>query len=75
MAVQYRVVDLRTDTTDAFDIVIEGVTSPEEACRHALGVDAVRSGHCRDLVAQVYFQMLGQPLTMVRLYGRPPSAS
>jgi hypothetical protein len=73
--VQYRVVDLRADFADAFDIVIDGVSSPEEACRQALGIQVTRSGHRRDLVANVYFQLLGKPVTMVRLYSSPPALS
>jgi hypothetical protein len=73
--VQYRVVDLRADFADAFDIVIDGVSSPEEAGRQALGIQVTRSGHRRDLVANVYFQLLGKPVTMVRLYSSPPALS
>lgn len=72
---QYRVVDLRTDIIDELDILIEGVSSPEEACRQALGIQVTRSGHRKDLVARVYFQLLGQPVTMVRLYSSALSLS
>lgn len=68
MALSYRVVDLRTDVIDAMDIIIEGVTSPEDAARKALDIDVVRSGARKDLVARVYWQTIGQPMTMVRLY-------
>lgn len=68
MALSYRVVDLRTDVIDAMDMIIEGVTSPEEAARKALDIDVVRSGARKDLVARVYWQTIGQPMTMVRLY-------
>lgn len=71
MAVQYRVVDMRADAADALDILIEGVNSPEEACRQALGIEAVRSGHGSALVAEVHFEMLGRPPTLVRLYRKP----
>lgn len=68
MALSYWVVDLRTDVIDAMDIIIEGVTSPEEAARKALDIDVVRSGATKDLAARVYWQTTGQPMTMVRLY-------
>jgi hypothetical protein len=68
MAISFRVVDLRTDNPDAVDIIIEGVRSPEEAAQQVLGLRVVRSGSKKDLVARVYWQQVGQPLTMVRLY-------
>ena len=58
-------VDLRCAN---LDLVVEGASSPEDAARKALGVEVVRSGSKRDLIAKVYWQPLGQPLTMVRLY-------
>jgi hypothetical protein len=65
------VVDLRQDALlEDTDIVVEGVQSPEAAARDALGIQVVRSGAKRDLVAKVYWQPLGQPLTMVRLYAK-----
>ena len=70
MALNYRVVDVRTDVIDPQEITVEGARSPEDAARQALGIDVVRSGHRRDLVARVYWQSVGQPVTMVRLYGR-----
>ncbi len=70
MALKYRVVDVRTDVIDPQEISIDGARSPEDAARQALGMDVVRSGHRRDLVARVYWQSLGQPVTMVRLYRR-----
>lgn len=72
---QYRVIDLRTCIIDELDILIDGVSSPEEACRQALGIQVTRSGHRKNLVARVYFQMLGQPVTMVRLYAGSPFSS
>ncbi|HEV7346557.1 MAG TPA: hypothetical protein VGN60_13095 [Devosia sp.] len=68
MSKSFRVVDLRQDALADTHITIEGVQSPEAAVREALGVQVVRSGPKRDLVAKVYWQPLGQPLTMVRLY-------
>jgi hypothetical protein len=70
MAISYRIVDLRNDVVDDMDVIIEGVRSPEDAVRQALGIEVVRSGAKRDLVARVYWQMLGQPVNMVRLYSR-----
>lgn len=68
MALSYRVVDLRTNVIDAVEILVDGVTSPESAAEKALGMRLVRSGSRKDLVARVYWQPLGQPVTMVRLY-------
>lgn len=71
MTRSFRVVDLRQDAlVFDTDIIIEDVQSPEAAAREALGVEVVRSGAKRDLVAKVYWQPLGQPLTMVRLYAK-----
>lgn len=70
MAVSYRVVDLRIPEQDALDVVIENARSPEDAVRQTLGLEVVRSGSKRDLVARVYWQTLGQPMNMVRLYSR-----
>ncbi len=70
MALTYRVVDARNSDEDAVDILVEGVRSPEDAVRQALGIDVVRSGARKDLVARVYWQTLGQPMNMVRLYSR-----
>lgn len=71
MAKSFRVVDLRQDgpLVDT-DIIVEGVQSPEAAVRDVLGIQVVRSGAKRDLVAKVYWQPIGQPLTMVRLYAK-----
>ena len=57
MSRSFRVVDLRA-------------RSPEEAAREALGIELVRSGAKRDIAAKVYWQPVGQPLTMVRLYSK-----
>ncbi|MGB3335973.1 MAG: hypothetical protein WBA73_02230 [Devosia sp.] len=70
MAITYRVVDLRTDIVDPAEIIIESARSPEDAVRQALEVEAVRSGQRKDLIARVYWQPIGQPVTMVRLYRR-----
>jgi hypothetical protein len=71
MMKSFRVVDLRQDALlGDTDIVVEGVQSPEAAARDVLGIQVVRSGAKRDLVAKVYWQPLGQPLTMVRLYAK-----
>ena len=65
----FRVVDVRQDAPIVdTDIIIEGAPTPEVAARDALGIEVFRSGAKRDLVAKVYWQPLGQPLTMVRLY-------
>lgn len=71
MTRSFRVVDLRQDALVVdTDIIVEGVPSPEAAVRDVLGIQVVRSGAKRDLVAKVYWQPLGQPLTMVRLYAK-----
>ncbi len=71
MTKSFRVVDLRPDALVAdTDFIVEGVQSPEAAVRDVLGIQVVRSGAKRDLVAKVYWQPLGQPLTMVRLYAK-----
>jgi hypothetical protein len=67
MTLTYRVVDLRQPDQHA-ETEISGVPSPEAAARQVLGMNVVRSGSKRDLVAKVYWQTLGQPLTMVRFY-------
>jgi hypothetical protein len=71
MAKSFRVVDLRQNAllTDT-DVIVEGAQSPEAAVRDVLGIQVVRSGAKRDLVAKVYWQPIGQPLTMVRLYAK-----
>ncbi|WP_108459205.1 hypothetical protein [Devosia naphthalenivorans] len=71
MAITYRVIDVRETLIDPLDILIEGVRSPEEAARQALGIDVVRSGAKQNLVARVYWQSVGQPVNMVRLYKKP----
>jgi hypothetical protein len=65
MAISYRVVDVRTE---AADILVEGVSTPEAAVKEALGLSVFRSGSHKDLVARVYWQTGGQPVNMVRLY-------
>lgn len=68
MAKAYRVVATTTGVLDAADIIIEGAKSPEEAARKALGIDVIRGGQSRDLVARVYWELPGQPMNMARLY-------
>jgi hypothetical protein len=70
MANTYRVVDLRPAADLAPDITITGVQSPEAAAKQALGLDLVRSGSRKDLVAQVYWQLAPESKNMVRLYAR-----
>jgi hypothetical protein len=64
----FRVVDLRSDIPDLGNVV-EAAT-PEAAAIKALGIDVVRSGRTKDLVAKVYWQLPGQAANMVRLYQR-----
>lgn len=70
MAQSYRVIDLRTDASNLGEIVVEGVKSPEAAARQALGLEVVRSGARKDLIAQVYWQLGVEATNMVRLYSR-----
>ena len=73
MEKSFRVMDLRQADPEAIDAIIDGA-SPEEAARKVLGIEVVRSGSKRDLVAKVYWQPVGQPLTMVRLYAKIDNA-
>ncbi|MDB5473983.1 MAG: hypothetical protein JWP99_1286 [Devosia sp.] len=68
MTLAYRVVNLRVDPSTAAEFIIEGARTPEDAAREALGLRLIRSGSKRDLAARVYWQHVGQPLNMVRLY-------
>lgn len=70
MATSYRVIDLRTDTIRLDEQTISDANSPEEAALKALGVDLVRGGRGAKLQARVYYQLVDQPLAMVRLYQR-----
>jgi hypothetical protein len=74
MAKSFRVVDLREKVaSDAESIMVHAAASPEAAARAALGEELVRSGSKRHMVAKVYWQTEGQPMTMVRLYARVTS--
>ena len=68
MPFTYRVVDLRTGMVDPIETLVHGVNTPEEAARKVVGHRVVRSGAKKDLIARVYWQPIGQPVTMVRLY-------
>ena len=74
MAIPYRVLDLRVTDGGYPEIIIDGVKSPEAAVKKALGLDLVRSGSRKDLVAQVYWQLAPEATNMVRLYARVESA-
>lgn len=74
MANSYRVVDKRSAAEGSDSIIIDGVNSPEAAARKALGLELVRSGSKKDLVAQVYWQLAPDSMNMVRLYSRVASA-
>lgn len=79
MPTKYRVIDLRSVTPDGEqqsttkEYLIEGAKSPEAAARDALGLELVRSGSKKDLVAQVYWQLAPDATNMVRLYSRVAS--
>jgi hypothetical protein len=64
----FRVVDLRSEIAGISQMV--EATTPEAAAIKALGVDVVRSGRTKDLVAKVYWQLPGQATNVVRLYQR-----
>lgn len=73
MATRYRVIDLRPTAEPDNETIIEGAKSPEAAVRDALGLDLVRSGSKKDLMAQVYWQLTPEATNMVRLYARVES--
>lgn len=78
MATSYRVLDMRPTASagelqDRTEFVIDGAKSPEAAARDALGLELVRSGSRKDLVAQVYWQLTPDATNMVRLYSRVAS--
>lgn len=66
----HRVIDLRPTAEAGAEILVEGAKSPEAAAKQALGLDLVRSGSRKDLVAQVYWQLNPDATNMVRLYSR-----
>lgn len=80
MSEHYRVLDL--SATEQPEQTVQA-RSPEAAASQVLGMEVVRSGAKRDLMARVYWQVAGRPLNMVRLYrrvdwslnGRPPSSN
>ena len=68
---EYRIIDLRSGVIDAEKRVVTGAKGPEEAVMQALGLDVVRSGVKRNLVARVYWQRApGEPQNMLRLYSK-----
>ena len=66
----YRIVDLRTDTTDVTETTIQSASSPEQAASQVLGIEVMRSGAKKSLVARVYWQIQPGPMNMVRLYAK-----
>jgi hypothetical protein len=73
MALSYRVIDLRAEIINATGHIVDGVNSPEAAAREVLQIDVIRSGARTDLVARVYWQPMGSPMNMVRLYRKAAS--
>lgn len=67
---KYRIVDMRSGSEGIQELIIDKARSPEHAAFQAIGEMLVRSGRRDDLRARVYFQEVGQPTTMVRLYRR-----
>lgn len=70
MSQSYRVVDLRPEGENIGETQVQGVNSPEAAVKQALGLELVRSGARKDLIAQVYWQHAPGSTNMVRLYSR-----
>jgi hypothetical protein len=52
-------------------MVIDGVASPEDAVRQALGLEVVRSGAKVNLVARVLWERIGQDELGTFLYLKP----
>lgn len=73
MSLNHRVRDLRPAAEAVIETIVEGAKSPEAAAKQALGLDLVRSGSRKDLVAQVYWQLTPETTNMVRLYSRVAS--
>lgn len=69
MEKEYRVIDLISGHADPVETTVVAFT-PEAAASKLLGIEPVRSGARKDLVARVYWQPPGQPKNMVRLYRR-----
>lgn len=70
MVTTYEVIDLRGSVIEEKKQHVEGVKSPEAAVARSLGLDVVRSGAKKDLVARVYWQIPGHPINVVRFYTR-----
>jgi hypothetical protein len=68
MAIKYRVIDVRSNTIDSHELIVEA-ESPEDAVLEALGVEVTGGrGFDRDLVARVYWRTPGETMNMARLY-------
>ena len=65
----FRVVDLSASAIEPVEKVVNA-NSPEAAAREVLGMDLVRSGAKKDLMARFYWQLPSTPMNMVRLYRR-----
>jgi hypothetical protein len=64
---QFRIVDVSGATISPSSPILKAL-SPEAAAREHFGFEVVRSGHRKDLVARVYWQLSNQPMSMVRMY-------
>jgi hypothetical protein len=58
-------------SVDAFDVLITDARSPEDAARKALGIEVVRSGAGKNLVARVFWENVGSPDHSVDLFRKP----
>jgi hypothetical protein len=54
------VTDLRPEAEKAFNFLIDGARSPEDAAQEALGFEVVRSSSKANLVARVHGEHVGQ---------------
>jgi hypothetical protein len=67
-ALRYRVRDLRTNGEYAVDVLVTEARSPEDAIRKALGLDVVRSGSSKALVARVFWESIGRTNHSIDLF-------
>lgn len=66
MTKEYRVIDLSKGAVDPNERIVAAL-SPQAAGQAVTGVELIRSGAKKDLIARVYWQVPGTPTNMVRL--------